>query len=205
MLKARLPQDLSTARAQLSDVGRGILKPPIVPSTDEDVDRKTPDSTALPPREIAQHCLENYLDCVHRRMPVVHWPSLCRNIWSLYLPDKSNSIARETLGLCFTILALGALFSSDERIKEMSEHLLQSAHFNMDFLTDKIGIDQGLSAFLTSIYLSEINSKSTSWVWLGSSIRIAQDKGFHVQGGNWSNVEGEMRKRIWYSLYIQDR
>lgn len=75
----------------------------------------------------------------------------------------------------------------------------------MGFWIDAIRIDQELAYFLVSIYLAEINKKLASHLWLGSTIRVVQDRGLHVQGGHWSPADGELRKRIWYSLYVCDR
>lgn len=205
MLKARSPQDLSAARAQLSDVGRGILKPPIAPSTPENPVRRSPPLSALPSREVAQHCLDSYFECCHRRISVLHWPRFCQSFWTLYSEDTSPGMTRETIALCFCVLAVGALLTSDSRIKDLSGNFINLAFSFMDLWVDSIGIDQGLAGFLISIYLSETNKKSPSYVWLGSSIRVVQDRGLHVQGGHWSSVEGELRKRIWYSLYVSDR
>ena len=205
MLRARPPSDLSAARAQLSDVGRGILKPPIAPSTPDNMDRRSPPLSALPPREVAQHCLDTYLQCFHRRISVLHWPQFCQTFWSLYSVDIASSITREAMALCFSVLGLGALFSLDPGIRSSSGDFISMSYQHLDFWADSIGIDQAVACFLLSRYLCEINKKSTSYVWLGSAIRVAQDRGLHVQGGHWSSVEGEMRKRIWYSMYVSDR
>ncbi|KAK5938866.1 hypothetical protein PMZ80_009058 [Knufia obscura] len=205
MLKARPPHDLSAARAQLSDVGRGILKPPIAPATPENPERRIPPLSSLPPREVAQHCLDSYFECVHRRISVLHWPHFCREFWSLYSGDTAPGITRETVALSFAVLGLGALFSQDPRVKDTSSVLISVSVSFMDFWVDSIGVDQALACLFVSIYLAETNKKSTSYVWLGSTIRVAQDRGLHVQGGHWSSLDGELRKRIWYSLYVWDR
>lgn len=205
MLKARPPHDLSIARAHLSDVGRGILKPLIVPSALEHSPRTSATPSVLPPPDIVQPCLESYFECVQRRVPVVHWPTFCRNIQKLYSQDDNAERDRELVALTCAVLGLGAFFSPDTRIRARSEKLMQSAASQIDTWTDNIGLDQCLATFLLSMYMAENNTKSTSWVWLGAAIRIAQDKGLHVQGGTWSPIEGELRKRIWWSLYVSDR
>ena len=205
MLKARTPRDLPAARAQLSDAGRGILKPPVAPSAAVNADRLSPSLSSLPSREVAQHCLENYFECVHRRISVLHWPIFYQDFWTLYSADTATSMAREAIALRFSVLALGALFSLDPRIKDSSGDFISASISSLDFLVDSIGIDQGLASFHVSIYLAETNKMSASYVWLGSTIRVAQDKGLHVQAGHWPAVDGELRKRIWYSLYVFDR
>ncbi|OQE69606.1 hypothetical protein PENNAL_c0132G09518 [Penicillium nalgiovense] len=61
------------------------------------------------------------------------------------------------------------------------------------------------AALLASIFLYEVNSKSASWVWIGSAVRVAQEIGLHIDSGPWPAVEGEMRKRVWWGLYAWDR
>ena len=205
MLKARPPRDLSSSRAQLVDVGRGILKPPITTSNPTDQERGTLATPALPPYEMAQHCLESYLQCFHQRYPVLHWPQFYGAFFDLYATEASSSMARESIALCFAVLGLGAYFSHEDRVKSACEQLMQQAFSRIDFWVDKIGMEQAIACFLISVYLAETNRRSAGFVWLGSSIRIAQDRGLHVQGGNWSAVEGEVRKRTWYTLYVCDR
>lgn len=205
MLKARPPHDLSIVRAQLSDVGRGILKPLITPSVPNNVDRNLPVLSVLIPPDMVQPCLESYFECVQRRFPIVHWPTFYSNLQNLYSQDGSIEQERETVALSCAVLGLGALYSPEIQIRERSEKLMQAAASQVDTWTDKVGLDQGLTCLLLSIYMSENNTRSTGWVWLGSGIRVAQDKGLHVQGGAWSSVEGELRKRIWWSLYVCDR
>lgn len=205
MLKARPPHDLSVARAQLSDVGRGILKPLITTSSPSIPDHNLPTLSVLLPSDMVQPCLDSYFECVQRRFPIIHWPTFYNKLRILYSQDGGVEQERETVALSCAILGLGAFFSPEAPVREKSEKLMQSAASQVDTWTDKIGIDQALVSFLLSLYMAENNTKSTSWVWLGAAIRIGQDKGLHVQGGTWSNVEGELRKRIWWSLYVYDR
>jgi len=114
-------------------------------------------------------------------------------------------VVRETIALSFAVLALGALHSQIPEIRELNEPFVMVAYSHMDLWADNIGLDQGIVTFLISIYMNEVNRRSTSWIWLGAAIRVVQDQGLHVQGGRWSPIEGEMRKRIWYSLYVCDR
>lgn len=205
MLKARPPHDLSIARAQLSDVGRGILKPPIGPSSPDSPDRSSALLSSLPPANIIQPCLDSYFECVQRPFPVLHWPTFCSNLQDIYSSDESAEPEREKVALTCAVIGLGALYSPITEIREKSEKLMQLAASHINGWTDKIGLDQGLVAFLISLSMAEGNSRLNGSVWLSAAIRIAQDKGLHVQGGNWSPIEGELRKRIWYSLYVFDR
>ncbi|KAK5095799.1 hypothetical protein LTS08_007934 [Lithohypha guttulata] len=205
MLKARTPQDLSVIRLQLADVGRGVLRPPISPLVPDEPDHCKLPLSILPPRNIAQHCLDIYLQSVHKRCPIVNWPQFCERFWSLYAGEATSDVSREVITMSFAILGLGAYSSPDIRVRGESEGFVQVAFQNMNLWDNRFGANQGPVSLLLSIYMLEANMRSNSLIWLGCATRIAQDRGLHIQGGYWSAIDGEMRKRIWYSLYVCDR
>ncbi|CAK7230449.1 hypothetical protein SCUCBS95973_007577 [Sporothrix curviconia] len=43
-----------------------------------------------------------------------------------------------------------------------------------------------------------------AWTWLGSAVRLAQGVGLHIESGS-SDPSAEMRRRLWWALYILDR
>lgn len=207
MLKARTPQDLAHARTQLSDFGRGLLKPPVTGPKTLSMQQTTSstDLQSLPPRDSADHYLHFYFECNHRQFPVLHWQSFQDQYTQIYENAESNGPPSDWLGMLFVVLACGALSTRDTARLPEAQEFLTKAVSTMNFWEDEISINQAIVAFLASVFLAEVNRKSASWIWLGSAIRVAQDLGLHVQGGQWSSVEGEMRKRVWYSFYIWDR
>lgn len=205
MLKARPPYDLSTTRAQLSDVGRGLLKPLITPLTQSDFGHDSQHSVSLPTQESAQRCLNAYFECVHRRLPIFYWPEFCSTFWSLYSRTSDQGLCKETKSLCFAVLALGALSSVELEVRNAADHYVAAAISLSDLFNERLGVDVTLASFLVSMYFAELNQKTTSWIWLGSAIQMAQDKGLHISGGQWSRTDGELRRRIWYCLYVSER
>lgn len=207
MLKARTPQDLTHARAQLSDFGRGLLKPPVT-GTKMAAHRSNPPGVevpSLPPRALADQYLHFYFECMHRQFPVLHWESFQQQLVQVYDNPASEAATPEWMAVLFVVLACGALSTRDSSRLQEAQHFLTRAVTSLNFWEDEVSINQAIVGFLASVFLAEINRKSASWIWLGAAIRIAQDLGLHVQGGEWSPVEGEMRKRIWYSFYVWDR
>ncbi|RMZ92200.1 hypothetical protein DV736_g587, partial [Chaetothyriales sp. CBS 134916] len=206
MLKARTPQDLANARAQISDFGRGLLKPPVigshqhVPSAPQGLE-----PAPVPPRATAEHYLKFYFECIHRQYPVLHWPGFYQNYVEVAENRSSSTTSPVWTALLFMVLACGALSTRDPSKMQEAQDLLARAVSIVSFWQDEMSTEHACVAFLASVFLAEVNRKSASWIWLGSAIRIAQDLGLHVQGGQWSHVEGEMRKRIWYSFYVWDR
>lgn len=207
MLKARTPQDLTQARAELSNYGRGLLKPPVTGNRVNEQSQPPPGTEfpPLPARALADHYLNYYFECFHRQFPVLHWESFQQQLGQIYDKPASESITPESVAVMFVVLGCGALSTRDPSRLEEAQHFLTRAVSSLNFWEDEVSINQAIVAFLASVFLAEINRKSASWIWLGAAIRIAQDLGLHVQGGQWSPVEGEMRKRIWYSFYVWDR
>lgn len=206
LLKPQTHKDLSTARAHLCNLGRGVIKPAISSLKPESsVGESKTTTPSLPPLDIAHHCLTNYHMVVHQHYPVLHWPIFCATIESLYDQDPAPRIPSDLYALILAVLGLGAYYSGVQHIRQRSEQYVRETTGNLDLHTDNIGLNQTLTTLLVSIYFSELNLRSASFVWLGSAIRIAQDKGLHLRGGQWSIAEGEMRRRIWYTLYVYDR
>ena len=207
MLKARAPQDLSQARANLVDVGRGVLKPPVTnaqPLSNRQ-SHQSIDTPHLPPRATADRYMQFYFECIHRHYPVLHWQTFRQHYLELYEGGGVQALPPELIAVMFVVFACGALSTRDtQSLKEAQEHLTRAVS-TINFWEDDVSTNQAIVAFLASLFLAEVNRKTASWIWAGSAIRMAQDLGLHVQGGQWSPVEGEMRKRIWYSFYVWDR
>lgn len=208
MLKARTPQqDLGFARTQLNDFGRGLLKPPVTAAQPrhELEQEDSFERPHLPPQGVAEQLVHLYYDYIHRHFPILHWPTFHQRYLLAYDREGIATMPREWIATLFAVFACGVLYTrSPYRMREGKAFLTQSTSI-INFWEDDVSLDQATISFLASIFLAEVNRKSASWIWLGAAIRIAQDLGLHVQGGNWSSTEGEMRKRIWYSFYCWDR
>ena len=207
MLKARAPHDLTSARVQLNDVGRGLLKPPVtgVLPRSHTTHIRVSDLQGLPTRAAAERLLHYYHEYIHRLFPVLYWPKFQRNFAIAMELGSTQSLTEDWIATFYAVLACGALATHDRgRIQEAQGYLTRAIS-TINFWEDDVSTNQAIVAFLASIALVEMNRKSASWIWLGSAIRIVQDLGLHVQGGQWSPIEGEMRKRIWYSFYVWDR
>ncbi|KAJ4508022.1 hypothetical protein HRR80_006066 [Exophiala dermatitidis] len=207
MLKAKSPQDLTNARLHLNDVGRGLLKPPVTGGQPRahSSHTSTLDLPGLPSRPVGERLLHYYHESVHRHFPVLYWPKFQRTFAIAMDRTTAHSLPIDWIATLYGVLACGALATHDpSRIPEAQDYLTRAIS-TINFWEDDASTNQAIVAFLASVALLEMNRRSASWIWLGSAIRIVQDLGLHVQGGQWSPVEGEMRKRIWYSFYVWDR
>lgn len=207
MLKARTPQDLTHARSNLADVGRGVLKPPVTSAQPLNSRHgvQSHDTPPFPPRASADRYMELYFACIHRYYPVLHWQTFRQYYLEVYEGRGPKAISPELCAVFFVVFACGALSAREPAVLSEAQDYLTRAVSTINFWEDDVSTNQAIVAFLASIFLAEVNRKTASWIWAGSAVRMAQDLGLHVQGGQWSPVEGEMRKRIWYSFYVWDR
>lgn len=159
----------------------------------------------LPDQKSAQQYLHAYHECVHRLYPVLHWPHFVNDFWSMYDGEHISKIEPSTIGTSLIVLALGALHSLQPDSVAQSQQYLRTSLGYVDVLGDGLPVSSAVMIFLVSVYLLETNKKSGSWVWLGSAIRIAQDNGLHLNATEDDPIEDEVRRRIWWSLYVREK
>ncbi|GFF24657.1 uncharacterized transcriptional regulatory protein C530.05 [Aspergillus udagawae] len=203
--KAPVLQDLSEARANLRNYGRGILKVPRPYRQPGPKSLVTADPPRLPPKEVANHLLTQYYSCIHCVLPIIHWPSFMVEFENVYRNGSLLGVPREWAAVLFGVLACGSLHTLDPNREEEGKEFIKISCGVVDVWQDHFTLDQARCALLVSIFLYEVNSKSASWVWIGSAVRIAQELGLHIESGPWPVVEREMRRRVWWGMYAWDR
>ncbi|KAI0136831.1 fungal-specific transcription factor domain-containing protein [Xylariales sp. AK1849] len=199
--------DPARARANFRSFTKGLLRPP-APYRQPPVSVLfDPPLPQLPPQPVAGTLLRSYYGAVHIMIPLLHWPTLQHEVEELYQPGGLQRAPTSWLSMFFAVLAMGSLFSGDphrERTYRAAEFLDVSRNladpWNNDFVLDNVR-----ALFLTSLTLNELNLKSAAWAWLGSAVRAAQDIGLHLETGARSRVEADMRRRVWWAVYIVDR
>ncbi|SPO03314.1 related to ZFR1 regulator of fumonisin biosynthesis [Cephalotrichum gorgonifer] len=199
--------DMPRARANLENFAKGIwklpahLRPPMRPPSFE------PTRPTLPPRETTERLLRSYYAAVHTMFPIIHWPTFQRLVQEIYGPNDIRNIAPPALSTFFAVLTAGALFSNDTETDRFytPTAFLEEAMKHIDPWNNETGLDIARACLLLAICLNEMNLKSSAWVYVGIAIRIGQDLGLYLESGAWSVVEGEIRKRLWWTMYILDR
>ena len=203
--KQPIVQDFSRVRSRLRTYGGSILKAPAPYrqlGSQQGLPRELPD---LPPKQTADRLLGQYFNHVHLQFPILHKPSFSAEYEKVYQEGTIAGMRRGWGAVLFCVFACGTLHTLDpNRLQDGKEYLTKGTAM-MDFWQDELSVDQAKMAFLTSVFLTEINLISAAWIWLAGAARIAQDVGLHVETGPWPAVEGEMRRRIWYSIYAFDR
>ncbi|KAJ5091192.1 hypothetical protein NUU61_006062 [Penicillium alfredii] len=184
-LKAPIAQDLSGVRSNLRRYGRGLLKAP------------------NPYQQEGAKSL--YFSCIHLVLPVLHWPSFVADYEKVYRSGSLLGVSSEWAAVLFGVFACGAIHTLEPNREEEGKKYVRISCGIIDVWQDNFNLDRARAALLASIFLYEVNSKSASWVWIGSAVRVAQEIGLHIDSGPWPAVEGEMRKRLWWGLYTWDR
>ena len=203
--KAPIPQDFSDVRSNLRHYGRGILKVPTPYRAQGAESLVTGNAPDLPPKNLADHLLAQYFNCVHSVLPVLHWPIFTAEYEKVYRSGSLLGVSNEWAAVLFGVFACGAIHTTEPNREEEGKKYVRTSCGIIDVWHDNFNLDRARAALLASIFLYEVNSKSASWVWIGSAIRVAQEIGLHIDSGPWPAVEGEMRKRVWWGLYAWDR
>ena len=199
--------DLSRVRANLRNIGRGVFKPPPPYRQLGPQPSFSPPRPALLPRGQAEHILDQYYSNVHTVIPILHWPTFCKEVDEVYKAGTLHGFPPIWGSLFFSVLACGTIHTTSPSNKKLDEgkEYIEAAQRMVDFYDDEFAVNNVRQALLTSVFLCEMNLKSAAWVWLGASIRMAQDIGLHCDTGPWPAIENEMRKRVWWGIYVWDR
>lgn len=201
------PQDLSRVRSNIRNFGRGIFKPPAPYRQIGSQAHFNPPRPDLPPKHLTDHLLSSYYASVHIIIPILHWPTFEQEYEAVYKAGSLHGVPPVWSSLFFSVLAVGTLFSSEPSVQRphKGKEYIETSRVLIDTWNDEFVIDHARSAILVSIFLTEMNLKSAAWTWLASAVRISQDIGLHNETGPWPMIEGEMRRRVWWGIYVWDR
>ncbi|RPA83545.1 hypothetical protein BJ508DRAFT_207092 [Ascobolus immersus RN42] len=147
-----------------------------------------------------------YYENIHAMFPILHWPTFVRCYTAVYDGVLAPHATGPWSSMLFSVLACGFMFSPDVVARpDEGKVLMGRAQAFVDLLCDEFSIDHVRVALLNSIFMWENNAKSGAWTWLGSTIRIAQDVGLHREVVGRDSGELEMRRRVWWGIYVWDR
>ena len=199
--------DIQSVRTKLRQHGHGVIKAPPPYRTLAYQPRTLVHFPNLPPKHVADLLLRQYYSSVHQITPILHWPSFSHEYETLYRNGTLQAVPPAWGSLLFSVFACGVLHAADSSNTQLEQGMayLEASRVLINLWTDEFTLDHARAALLTSIFLTEMNMNSAAWVWLGSALRIAQDIGLHHEIGPWPVIEGEMRRRVWWAIYVRDR
>jgi hypothetical protein len=168
------------------------------------------DFPEMPIRSDFAHLSRAYLDSIHESFPILHWPTFQHEVDQIYTARSFQGTSREWIGLFFAVLACGTLqtptnspgllkgANNGTRYFEIATHALTP--WPHELMTT-----HAKASLLLSIFATESNMKSAGSILLASAARIAQSLGLNSETESWPIDEGEMRRRLWWSIYAWDR
>ncbi|KAI0472498.1 fungal-specific transcription factor domain-containing protein [Xylaria cf. heliscus] len=206
--RASAIHDYARARVPFRNMSKGLLKAPAPyrpwPPESAIFDQARP---PLPAKLTTDKLLHSYYAAVHVMTPILHWPSFQHDVDRLYQSNDLRQVPSPWLAMFFAVLAVGCLFSTDpgsDRTIKAGE-FMDASRTLMDPWANDYVLDDVRGLFLLGVGLYEMNLKSAAWKWLGKAIRCAQDLELHLEVGMRSRVEADMRRRVWWAVYIFDR
>lgn len=203
---APLPE-LSRARASVRTYAKGVWQLP-TPYRVSEPSFYDLLHTDIPPRVVTDQLLHTYRSTAHTMFPILHLPTFQSTVDELYSRGSSPAMPRSWLALFFTVLAVGSLFDP-EPVSTSTFHrpaqYLDASRKISDSWNNNFELDDARTFILTAFCLNELNLKSAAWNLLGNAVRVGQDLGLYLESGPWSFIEGEMRRRVWWMIYVVDR
>lgn len=199
--------DPARERANFRNFSKGLFKPPMPFRQPPSSILFDPPLPQLPPKPATTALLHSYYGALHVMMPLLHWPTLQHDVEELYQPGGIQRAPKSWLSLFFAVLAVGSLFSTDshpDRTYRAAEFLEVSRSLTDPWNND-FDLDSVRASLLIFISLYELNLRSAAWTWLGGVVRAAQDLGLHLETGTRSRLDADMRRRVWWAIYIVDK
>ncbi|RKF72931.1 putative transcriptional regulatory protein [Golovinomyces cichoracearum] len=197
----------SRVQSNIRKYGKGILK---LPENSQKQGYSNLFSSAkpdLPSKHISDQILNSYYSSIHLVMPIIHWPTFIQEYENAYKALSPSGLSPVWISTFFAILAVGSLFNKEHSMQrpQIGRKYIDISRIQIDSWSDDFTIDHVRATLLTSIFLAEINLKSAARKWLASAVCISQEIGLQIESISWSSLETEMRRRVWWGVYIWDR
>lgn len=164
----------------------------------------------IPARADFAYLARSYLETTHEWYPAVHWPTFQREVDEVYMSKTFEGCSREWVGLFFAVLACGSLQTGAEHMSSLTtaskgQAMYETATTVLQPWPQESSVTFAQAALLLSIYATESNIRSVGSMWLASAARMAQDLEICPEVDCWPIVDGEIRRRLWWSIYVRDR
>ncbi|SOV04298.1 related to transcriptional activator Mut3p [Ustilago sp. UG-2017a] len=160
----------------------------------------------LPDRDLVDALFDVFFEHLHPLMPIVHRPSLQRDL-NAGRADKDSAFR----GFVFTILAIASRFSNDPRVLARSgdadtagDHFAAASRlYHQVYAASLINVQVMI---LTATFMHGAIGPGASWTVLGVAIRALQDIGLHQEKAyrGFSPYEQELRRRVFWGAFILD-
>lgn len=199
---------LEEVRANVRNYSRGIFKPPPPYRLFGTQPTYPHPNQNLPPKHVADRLLSHYHSSVHVYAPHLHWPTFTQEYENVYRSGSFHQATHIWVSVFYGVLACGTLMDPQPNSSAGEADgaaYLELCIRNINTWSDELSLDTVRTSLLISIYFIETNLRSAGWMWVGAAVRTAQEIGLHTDRGPYPPLEGEMRRRVWWSIYHWDR
>lgn len=207
--RLRLPptKGLLIAQTNIQKYSKGILKLPLPSKNPSNANLFASPKPNLLQKHTSDLILHSYYNSIHLVMPILHWPTFLNEYENVYKIGSFQNALPEWISLLYTVLAVGSLFNKEQAAQQTNKgrEFIDISLTQSDNWSDDFTLDHARAAILTSIFLVEINLKSAARRWLAIAVSISQEIDLQTEVGSWSTSELEMRRRVWWGVYIWDR
>ncbi|CAE6433276.1 unnamed protein product [Rhizoctonia solani] len=172
----------------------------------------------LPSREQQEKLLKLYFAYVHPVLPVIHQEVFWQDWKASADPSAPSSFRIPTL-LLLSIYAVAARYDASRRppragtMWAAGDNYLEAAKvlLNRSYASSKASTCQAL--LLLSYREIGIGAMAQAWLYVGMSVRMAQDLGLHRSIDKWqaagantfSAAEKQTRRCIWFGCVVMDK
>lgn len=201
--------DFDGVRENIRNFSKGVFQPPQPFGHPESQLLCNDSDTALPPKSLADRLIMQYRNVLHHLAPMLHWPTFQHEYEQLYQRGTFQGLRQIWKALFFAVLACGSLVVDPNSTAAHSDanalkycDIAKTATKTVD---DDVSVDHVRTSLLLSVCFMDMNRKAASWFWLSCSVRFAQFLGLHREQGQYVELESEMQKRVWWSVYNWDK
>ncbi|KAL3419637.1 fungal specific transcription factor [Phlyctema vagabunda] len=187
-------------------------------SVESPMDSGLPNTIDLPSRDQARTLCTNALNCACSLLRFVHQPTFYEVFDRIYdvSPDNYGDEENRFLPLLYVVLALGCMFTTEPGEEDEPVHAIyknsieqglkyfRAARQMMD-ITDCREITSLQAVLFMIMFLQSSANLSTCYSYIGIALRSALRMGLHRNlPGNFSPIERETRKRVFYIIRKMD-
>lgn len=170
----------------------------------------------MPSREVADSLVDSYFNRVHILYPFLHEPTFRAEL-DAYMTSSDTTAPVESdyswLALLYMLFAYGTEFvapsvrSRDLRLLDANDFVTQARRLVTVAVSQDTGLETVQTLLLLSHYLQGTTELNDCWNVGGLLIRTAMSIGLHIDPSEapLSEIEKEVRKRVWAGCFIVDR
>ncbi|KAI9761150.1 MAG: hypothetical protein M4579_001197 [Chaenotheca gracillima] len=168
----------------------------------------------LPDRKTADKYVDVYFSTIHAAYPFICKPMFMQRYNAIWNNPSHRTSSDLWLALLYSIFAIGAYYTSfpcrDQKDDPAHAQFFRRACAYGDSLTNINSYNHLCTLLAQCFYLLVTSQTNRCWNILGLGIRVGQGIGLHVEISSSVTTDGthsvsrEMRRRMWYCLYILD-